>query len=354
MDSFEDLLHTKLYGNTVAEWGLAAIAFLVTFTVLPLLKSYLMRVAKRRPQASDLIVVQVLLRLIPRTSRLFVLVVALNAALRFVDFQAKIERGLGFLIQVGLWFQIGLWAVTVVQYFLDRKQQSADQRDSGFAGSFGIVNFVAQVVIWAVVVLLALDNMGVNITALVAGLGVGGIAIALAVQTMLGDLLASLSITFDKPFAVGDSLAVDSISGKVEQIGIRSTRLRSADGEQVILSNTDLVKSRVRNFGRMEERRGFINIGITYETPRDKVRKAGALIEQAIRSEPDVRLERCHFKEFGDSALKFEAVFFMLKPDFAAFMSAQQSINYRILDAFADEGIEFAYPTQTVRIANPG
>jgi len=350
MQAIHELLDQKFGGNTLADWALAALAFLVTFTVLPLLKSYLIRLVKRPTQVSTFGAVKLLLRLIPRTSRLFTWVVALNAADRFLDLPIKIAHALHVLILIGIWFQLGLWAMTTVDYFLERKQRERGASDSGLASSLGIINFVASAMIWSLVSLLALDNLGVNITALVAGLGVGGIAIALAVQTVLGDLLASLSIAIDKPFAVGDNLTLDDLNGKVEQIGIRSTRLRSVNGEQIIVSNADLLKSRVRNFGRMAERRSVLSIGITYETPRDKVQQVVGIIEQAIRAQQGVRLERCHFKEFGASSLNFEAVFFALDPQFDALMDAQHAINFRILDAFDKEGIEFAYPTQTVRI----
>lgn len=352
MNSIQDFLDSRYFGNTVTEWGLAIAAFLVTFTVLPLLKSYLLRVAKRHPHASDLVVVQVLLRLIPRTSKIIVLVAALNVALRFVEFASKIERGLQFLILVGLWFQIGLWAVTIVEYLLERRQRANREHDEGFISSLGVINFVARAVIWAVVVLLALDNLGVNITALVAGLGIGGIAIALAVQTLLGDLLASLSITFDKPFAVGDSLSLDNINGKVENIGIRSTRLRSVDGEQIIVSNTDLLKSRVRNFGRMGERRGVVNIAITHGTPVAKVRRAGAIIEAAIGAQKKARLERCFLKELSSASITFEAVFFVADGSFDTLAAAQQDINYRILEEFEKESIEFASAAQKLIVSN--
>lgn len=352
MNSLQELLDYRLLGNAVSDWAVAIAAFLVTFTVLPLLKSYLMRVAKQHSHASELVAVQLLLRLIPRTSRLFMWVVALNVAERFLDFPARIEQGLHVLILVGVWFQVGLWAMTAVEYFLERKQRQSGVIDSAFVNSIGIINFAARAVIWSVVTLLALDNLGVNVTALVAGLGVGGIAIALAVQTVLGDLLASLSITLDKPFVVGDGLSVDDINGKVEHIGIRSTRIRSVNGEQIILSNADLLKSRVRNFGRIEERRGVISIGIAYETPLEKVKRARELIVAAIAAQPNVRLERCHFKELGAASLNFEAVFFVEDPAFDALMNAQQDINFRILESFAAEGIQFAYPTQKVFVAN--
>ncbi|HTE42096.1 MAG TPA: mechanosensitive ion channel family protein [Steroidobacteraceae bacterium] len=350
MESIQDILALKFYGNTVTDWGLGIAAFLITFTVLPFLKSYLIRVAKRHPHASELVVVQVSLRLIPRTSRIFVLVVALNLAMRFLDFAPKVERALAFLIQVGIWFQIGLWAVTIVTYLLDRKRAPQGQADPGFVSSLGIISFILHAVIWTIVVLLALDNLGVNITTLVAGLGIGGIAIALAVQTVLGDLLASLSITFDKPFSVGDSLSIDNINGKVEQIGIRSTRLRSVDGEQIIISNTDLLKSRVRNFGRMGERRGVVNLQIHNSTAVDKVRRVRAIVEEAIKSQKGLRLERCYFKEIAAASFNFEAVYFVADGNFDTLANGQQAVNLQILESFEKEGIEFASAAQTVKI----
>jgi small-conductance mechanosensitive channel len=350
MNSLRQLAQTPLFGNSLLDWGLAIAAFLITFTVLPLLKSYLLRLAKRPGHASAFRSVQLLLRLIPRTSRLFMWVVAINFAERFLDFSSRVEHVLHVLILVGLWFQVGIWAMTAVEYVLERKQQQRGAGDTAFASSLGIINFLASAVIWSLVALLALDNLGINITALVAGLGIGGVAIALAVQTVLGDLLASLSIALDKPFAAGDSLSVDNINGTVEQIGVRSTRLRSVDGEQIILSNADLLKSRVRNYGRMGERRGMVKLGVNYRTGLDKVRRVNGIIEAAIKAQKNVRLERCYFKEIGATAFNFEATYFVVDGNYNTLVAAQQDVNFRILEAFEKEKIEFAYPTQTLEM----
>jgi small-conductance mechanosensitive channel len=354
MQSLEQLADYRLLGNSLMHWGFALAAFLVTFTVLPLLKSYLGRLAKYPGHAGDFRVVQLLLRLIPRTSRLFMWVVAVNVAERFLEFSSRVDRVLHVLVLIGIWYQIGLWAITTVQYLLERHQQRRGQTDLGFASSIGIINFLARAVIWSLVALLMLDNLGINITALVAGLGIGGVAIALAVQTVLGDLLASLSIALDKPFAVGDSLALDNFNGTVEQIGIRSTRLRSVDGEQIILSNADLLKSRVRNYGRMGERRGVILLGINYRTPADKVRKVNDIIEAAIKAQKGVRLDKCYFKEIGASAFNFEAIYFATDGNAGTLSAAQQGINLRIVEAFEKEAIEFAYPTQAIATLKSG
>ncbi len=350
MQAFNDFLSMKVAGNTLKDWGFAVLAFLVTFTVLPILKSYLLRLAKRPTHVSEFGAVQLLLRLIPRTSRLFMWVVAVNVAERFLDFPKRIESVLHTLILIGIWFQIGLWAMTTVQYLLERHQNTRSSSDVNFASSLGIINFVARALIWSLVILLALDNLGVNITALVAGLGIGGVAIALAVQTILSDLLASLSITLDKPFTVGDGLNIDGLGGTVEQIGIRSTRLRSVDGEQIILSNADILKSRVKNYGRMRERRGIVNLSISQSTPVEKVRKINEIIEAAIKAQKNVRFERVYFKEISPTAFNFEATYFVVNADYNTLVAAQQDINFKILEAFAKEEIDFAPPTPTVKV----
>jgi small-conductance mechanosensitive channel len=202
--------------------------------------------------------------------------------------------------------------------------------------------------------MLVLENLGVDISALVAGLGIGGIAVALAVQSILGDLLASLSILLDKPFVIGDYLSVDDLGGTVESIGLNSTRLTSLTGEQLVFSNKDLLQSRIRNFGRMEERRVLFRIGVVYGTPPEVVEKIPGMLRSAIESHELTRFERSHFKEFGDSALIFETVYFMTVPDYGTYMDVQQAVNLDMLRRFAAQGIEFAYPTQHLYLETVG
>ena len=194
--------------------------------------------------------------------------------------------------------------------------------------------------------LLTLDNLGVNITAMVAGLGVGGVAVALAVQNILGDLFASLSITFDRPFVIGDFLIVDDFLGSVEHIGIKSTRLRSLSGEQIVMSNADLLKSRLRNYGRMSERRVLFTASVTYETPAEPLEQIPTIIREIIDAQPDTRLDRSHFATHAAASLDFETVYYVLSTDYNHYMDIQQTINLRIHREFARRGIEFAYPTQ--------
>jgi len=260
-----------------------------------------------------------------------------------------LDRGLVMAIAL----QIGLWGSRAIQSWIELRKQSDIRRgETSALASLGIAKFVALLALWLTILLLTLDNLGFDITALVASLGVGGIAIALAVQSVLGDLFASLSIALDEPFAVGDFIVVDDLMGTVKNVGLKTTRLQSLSGEELVFSNADLLRSRIRNYKRMAERRIVFQIGIGYSTSTDGVRKAIAIAQTAISAQDCVRLDRVHFKAFGDSSLVLEAVYFMLDPDYNRYMDVQQSINLQLLSGFADSGIEFAFPTQTVHLAS--
>lgn len=224
--------------------------------------------------------------------------------------------------------------------------------DRAALGSINIIGVILNAVIWTLVGLLTLDNLGINITALVAGLGIGGIAVALAVQNIFGDLFASLSITLDQPFVVGDFLIVGDVLGTVESIGIKSTRLRSLDGEQIVMPNSDLLSSRVRNYGRMMERRVVLRTTVTYETPIESVERIPRLIRDIVEGQADTRFDRSHFAAHGPASLDFETVYFVRSPDYNRYMDIQQAINLRLHREFTQLGIEFAYPTQKVLLAS--
>jgi small-conductance mechanosensitive channel len=344
-----EFLSQVYLGNSLQNWLLSLSAFLVTFTVLPLLRSLVMSQRKRIQSFEPPMGVELALVLIARTSKLFLWIVALYVGLRFLEMGPRVEKSANVVIVVVFWLQVALWGTAAVNFALDRqRQRGAAAGDPAVQGSLGILSFIARLAIFAVAALLALDNLGVNITALVAGLGVGGIAIALAVQTLLGDLLASLSITLDKPFIVGDWLRVDSVEGTVERIGVKSTRLRSLSGEQIVIANADLLKSRVHNLGRMPERRVLFTLGVVYETPRQKLELIPGLIETVVTATPHTRFQYCVFRNFGDSALQFEVVYFVALEAGAKYLEILNSVNYAIHAAFEREGIAFAYPTQTV------
>ena len=224
------------------------------------------------------------------------------------------------------------------------------ESDPTISTALGSVGFLIRFAVGATFVMLALANLDIDIGPLIASLGIGGVALALALQGVLGDLFASLSIIFDKPFAVGDSIQVGDLSGTVEHVGLKSTRLKSVTGEQLVFSNGDLLGSRIRNYQRRQERRCAFTLGVTYDTPSEKLERIPNLIQEIIESHENVRFDRCFFMVFGDSALNFESVYYSLVPDFKTYGETHHAVNLEIFRRFAEEGIEFAYPTQTIYV----
>src|SRR5262249_27027244 len=240
--TLRDLWQTQFLWNPVGKWVIAVALFGVTFTLLPLIKGSVGQRRRRWAEAGRDIptAIEVLTLLVWKTSKLFLFTLAVTLASTELDFPKDIGRVVRVAIVLTFWFQIGLWGMASVRYAIDRRARKGGGLDPALTGSMDIIVFVAALTIWAMAFLLALDNLGVQIKPLLAGLGIGGIAVALAVQTVLGDLLASVSIALDKPFAVGDALQVDDLNGTVEHISVRSTRLRSVSGEQLIISNADI------------------------------------------------------------------------------------------------------------------
>jgi small-conductance mechanosensitive channel len=251
---------------------------------------------------------------------------------------------------ITLIWQVGIWSSAATTAFIERRRQLARDSDRATAGSLGIIGIIAKVAIWTLVVLLILENAGVDVTALVAGLGIGGVAVALAMQNILGDLFASLSITFDRPFVIGDLIYVDTYSGRVEHIGLKSTRLRGTGGEQIIVSNADLLRSRLRNYGRLEERRVEFTLAIAYETSLEALERIPSLIASIIAALQDTRFDRSHFARHGPWSLDFETVYFVLSSDYKRHMDIQQSIQICIHREFGRAGIGFASPPQERRV----
>ncbi len=340
------------YGNSLGEWLIAACVGVAAWSCLILSRRLLASRAERYSAPHHSLPVRLFFYLVSRTRQFFLLALALDAAQESLTFSARIQHIVSNSLLILVLLQVGSWAVRAVRFYLELKELERGP-DRVFAGSLDIINFVARMLIWSLLILVALDNLGVNITALLAGLGVGGVAVALALQNILGDLFASLSIALDKPFVVGDSLNIDTFTGSVERIGIKTTRLRSETGEQIILSNADILKSRVRNYGRMPEQRTLMTIRVTYTTPGDTLRHIPKLLEDIVREQANTRFDRCHLKTMGDSSLHFELSYFVQQPKLNPLMDLQQSVLFRIIDEFARLGIEFAYPTQRILLERP-
>lgn len=344
-------LTSEFYNNEIWRWfvTLAVILFVgfVLRILLRLIVRRLRRYAQRTPGRFD----DLLVELLAKTKFLFIFVVALYSGSLILVLPTAADSVLRAMFVIALLFQAGFWGDGIVSFWIRRTARLKLDTDASAATSLSALGFIAKLAIWAVVLLVALDNLGVNITGLVTGLGISGIAVALAVQSILKDLFASLSIIVDKPFVIGDFIIVGDLLGTVERIGLKTTRVRSLSGEQIIFSNSDLLESRVRNYKRMFERRIAFSMGVTYETPASSVEQIPAMVQEIIEALPDLRFDRCHFKSFGDFSLDFETIYYVLVPDYNVYMDRQQSINLAILRTFEEQGIEFAYPTQTLHIA---
>ena len=287
------------------------------------------------------------------THNLMLLGISLLIGLNNLTLHPKLESIIDHGFTLILLSQVGFWGHRAIRGWRALQVRRSQESENGAAAmNYGVISFLAEMALWIVLILMILDNLGVNITTLVASLGIGGIAVALAVQNILGDLFASLSIALDKPFVAGDFIIIDTAMGTVKHVGLKTTRIQSLTGEELILSNADLLKSRIRNMKRMEERRIVFQIGLVFGTSPEKLRKANEIIANTVRSQPNVRLDRAHFKAISASSLDFEVVYFMLTPDYTQYMDTQQEINLTLIERLGAEGIEFAFPTQTLHIAN--
>lgn len=349
-----ELLNTIYYGNTVQAWLIAVGVLIVVFAVLKIVqRAGISRLSKlsllTHNKIDDLLV-----GILENTKFFFLVIASAYVASLTITLKPSVITVSQKVIVLVLILQGGFWASAAVSFGLARNIEKRMDQDVSSTTTITFLGFVARVILWIIVLLSMLANLGVNVTGLITGLGIGGIAVALAVQNILGDLLASLSIVLDKPFVIGDFVIVDSHMGTIERIGLKTTRVRSLSGEQLIFSNNDLLKSRIRNYGRMAERRVLFSFGVIYQTSLEKLRMIKEMVTEIINSQEGTRFDRAHFKEYGDSSLNFEVVYYVTKPDYNLYMDIQERINQEIFRRFDEQGIEFAYPTRTIYIQREG
>lgn len=343
-----DWLDYQLFGNPLREWTISAVVLIVTLALLLIFRQLLRGRLRKIAVATDSVFFQVATHMVGQLKSWFLLLIAMNLSLRSINASETFDMVFGRLLVIGMLVQIGISAVAGITRFMLLRRERQLEEDASAVAAMDVVSFLTRVSVWAIVFLLVLDNLGVNITALVAGLGVGGIAVALAAQNIISDLFASLSIVLDRPFVLGDFLAIDDLYGNVEQVGLKTTRVRSLSGEQLVFSNNDLLKSRIRNYGQMVERRIAFTIGVVYQTSHEDLVEIPKIIEDIIVKQDSARFDRAHFREYGDYSLNFEVVYYVESSDYRLFMDIQQAVNLEIFRRFAEAGIEFAYPTQTL------
>jgi small-conductance mechanosensitive channel len=342
------ILELLLRDNGPQAWLLAAAIVVALLAAVWVARALAVRLISRIARRTELKLDDALVAAVRATKLWLLTPLALYAAASALEIPARLDRLLEHVAMVGLIAQFAVWTNRWVLQWLALRAEATRATDPAATTTVNLLGFVARVVVWALALLIALDQLGFNVTALVAGLGIGGIAVALAVQNILGDLFASMAIVLDKPFQVGDFIIVGDKPGTVEKVGLKTTRVKSLWGEQLVFANAQLLNSQISNYKRMQERRISFAIGVTYETPLEKLRALPGWLKAAVEAQPDVRFDRAHFKEYADFSLNFEIVYYVLSPDYNLYMDRQQAINMAIFEKLAQEGVQFAYPTRTL------
>jgi small-conductance mechanosensitive channel len=345
----QDFLALTVFNNSIQKWLTAIGAGLLVIVVLKLAIWLVKNFARNAAEKSKNRIDDLIVNLLSRTYSLILLVVSIQAGSLILNLPANTRQAIKVVTITALLVQAGFWLNTVLNSWISNKIDQELEKGGDKTAGLNIIRIFSKIILWSLILILILDNIpGVKVNTLIASLGIGGIAVGLALQNILGDLFASLTISLDKPFQIGDFILIDDLSGEVEHVGLKSTRIRSFTGEQLIFANNDLLSSRIRNNARIEHRRVLDTLGVCYETPLDKLNQIPAIIQEIIEEQSNTTFLRAHFKQLGDFALIFEFSYFIESSDYVVYMDIRQAINYQLMQRFAVEGIEFAYPTQTV------
>ena len=344
---FQDVLHQTFFHNRILDYLNCLFIFLIGIIIIQIFKIIILNrlkvwTKKISTTLDDFLIQAVKKKLLPLLYFGAFYLSIRGLALSSVLYKSINVLGLILLAIFGARFLLTMIEYILKTYWAKKGMEAAKKQSLD-----GIIT-VIKVVVWGFAVIVLLDNLGIKISALVAGLGIGGIAIALAAQAVLGDLFSYFTIFFDRPFEIDDFIIVGDYLGTVEHIGIKTTRIRSLSGEQLVFSNSDLTNSRLRNYKRMDKRRVDFKLGVTYETDLEQLKEIPAMIANIIKSVDDVVFDRAHFFSYGDFSLVFDVVYYVLSSDYNKYMDIQQEINFKIKEEFEKRKIEFAYPTQTL------
>ena len=347
----QEFLNQTYFGNTLLIYAIGLGSFLLGAIIIFIINRVVLVRLQKWAKTTNTKIDDFLLRGLEKSIIPILYVLAFYLSVKTLTLHPKVERAIDvisvilatyFIIKmITSAFRFGLHSYIKIKA---EAEEDAEKRIKQIRGITAIISFF----IWVIGFVFLLDNLGFEITTVIAGLGIGGIAIALAAQAILGDLFSYFVIFFDRPFEIGDFIVIGEFKGNIEHIGIKTTRVRSLSGEQLVFGNSDLTNSRIQNFKRMERRRVVFKLGITYQTPAEKIEEAVKIVEQIIADHPDVTYDRGHFASFGPFSLDLEFVYFVLSNDYIQYMNIQQDVNFKVLREFERLGIEFAYPTQTL------
>lgn len=339
-------LETTFYQNSVREYLIALGIIIASFVFIKIFTTIIIRRLKKLSEKTETTLDDFVVEQIERIGRPVLYGTAVFLSLQYLILSDTIAIALQWAISILVTFIVARFIIALLNYFI-RNYWGKQEGDRGEVTIRGISGFISFLV-WGLSIVFLLDNFGFKISTIVTGLGIGGIAVALAAQTILGDLFSYFVIFFDRPFQIGDFIIVDDKVGAIEHIGIKSTRIRSLSGEELVISNKNLTDSRIHNFKKMERRRVLFTIGVTYQTPYEQIKEISTLLKSIVEEQKFATFDRSHFKAYGDFSLNFEVVYYVDGPDYVRYMDIQQNINLRIHEEFSKRKIEFAYPTQVV------
>lgn len=337
-------LDLQLVGISLGSWIAALLAFLIVLVILVVVRRALIRrlshtAAHTHYQADD-----IALDLLKYTRPYFMFGLALYVGSLFLTLSDQLTSFIHILLIVLVLLQAAVWGSRLIAIFVSRAITRRGEPDLENSAAINLLGLMARVILWVVIFLLILSNIpGFNVSALVASLGITGIAVAFALQKVLADLFASFSIALDKPFVVGDYILVGDQQGIVERVGLKSTRIRNLTGEQLIISNSDLLASRIHNFQRMQERRVAFDLKISPKTPFIQLTRLPDILKSLIDGQPQVAFDQVTFQEIGDNAYRYQVVYRVLSPDYRLYVQIQQAINLAIVETFSHENILFSF-----------
>jgi len=342
MDSVSNILRIKFMGNSLEEYAIALGVFLAIWIGLRVFRGVVLNKLETMAQKTATKLDDKLVQILENISGLFYAFLAFYIMFKMLNLDGVFEKYLDAAFIILVIYEAVKAAQVVLEVGLDRVTTTKN------ATAIHGIQLIAKIILWSIGILVILSNLGFDITALAASLGVGGIAIALAAQNILSDLFASFSIYFDKPFQIGDFIVIGTDKGEVKKIGMKTTRILTLQGEELVVSNKELTEARVQNFKKMKRRRIVFPFGVEYGTPTKKLKKIPEIVEKIIKKETEAEFDRATFTTFGDFSLNYEVVFFMDTSDYLAYAQTQERINLAILEAFEKEKIEMAFPTQTI------
>ncbi len=343
LDSF------MIFDNSALELVKGLIVFLLVLLLLKLFQLIILARLKKLAEKTETDVDDALVAAVMSVSKMFYIVIAFYFGARYVTLPELADKIIRFAVMFVIVYDVIEFFRQIIRFSVEKYFSSAGKESSG--SILRVIDYATRLALWALGALVILSNLGVNVTSLIASLGIGGIAIALAVQNILGDIFSSVAIFVDKPFEEGDYIQFDTDkSGTVQKIGLKTTRVKTLRGEELIVPNDKLTAAHIHNLKRMKERREVLTFGVTYETKGIMLAKIPKIVKEEIKKVKGVKFDRCHFSMYSPSSLDFETVYYVQSPEYKTYMDAKQKVNVNIFKRFAKEGISFAYPTQTLHV----